>query len=181
MTTPFEKELSALIVDTLMLTEVSADTMEPDASLVDQYGLDSIDFLELAMVITKTYGVEFAEGDEANAQHFASVRALAAHVDAQRGPRANGHAAVNGSDEDRVFAEIKAGLREMCEVPEASLTREAHLVDDLGLDSLDALDLVGRLQDTLGARIPDERLARLKTVGDVVDITVELYRAQHVA
>lgn len=177
MTSAFEKEISGLIIETLMLTEVSVETVDADASLVDRYGLDSIDFLELAMVITKTYGVDFAEGDDANSQHFASVRTLAAHVDAKRDDSKSASPPA-ASDEERVFAEIKAGLREMCEIPD-NLTRETRLIDDLGLDSLDALDLVGRLQDTFNARISDEHLADLKTVGDVIDISLELLRRQN--
>ena len=57
-----------------------------------------------------------------------------------------------------------------------TLTPQTHLVDELQLDSLDALDLVVRLQDRLGARIPEERLMELRTIGDVVAVTVEISR-----
>ena len=171
--TPFQKEIASFVVKTLMLTDVSADTMEVDALLVDAYGLDSIDFLELAMAIHKTYGVEFADRDERNATYFRSVASLAAHVEANR-PRTAPAAPAADSSEERAYREIVGGLREMFDFPEESLHRDALLVQDLGLDSLDALDLVVRLQDTLGARIPDDRLQELKTIGDVVAITVEL-------
>ena len=48
------------------------------------------------------------------------------------------------------------------------LTLEASLADDLGADSLDAVELNMALEDKLGVSIPDEELAGMKTVGDIV-------------
>lgn len=49
-----------------------------------------------------------------------------------------------------------------------AVTMEATLADDLGADSLDAVELNMALEDNLGVSIPDEELANLKTVGDIV-------------
>lgn len=48
------------------------------------------------------------------------------------------------------------------------VTPEASLADDLGADSLDAVELNMALEDKLGVSIPDEELAGMKTVGDIV-------------
>ena len=48
------------------------------------------------------------------------------------------------------------------------VTMEASLADDLGADSLDAVELNMALEDKLGVSIPDEELAGMKTVGDIV-------------
>ncbi|HIY10941.1 MAG TPA: acyl carrier protein [Candidatus Anaerofilum excrementigallinarum] len=48
------------------------------------------------------------------------------------------------------------------------VTLEASLADDLGADSLDAVELNMALEDKLGVSIPDEELAGMKTVGDIV-------------
>lgn len=48
------------------------------------------------------------------------------------------------------------------------VTMEATLADDLGADSLDAVELNMALEDNLGVSIPDEELAKMKTVGDIV-------------
>lgn len=48
------------------------------------------------------------------------------------------------------------------------VTLEASLADDLGADSLDAVELNMTLEDKLGVSIPDEELAGMKTVGDIV-------------
>lgn len=48
------------------------------------------------------------------------------------------------------------------------VTLEVSLADDLGADSLDAVELNMALEDKLGVSIPDEELAGMKTVGDIV-------------
>ena len=53
-----------------------------------------------------------------------------------------------------------------CEMEE--VTMEASLSDDLGADSLDAVELNIALEDALGAAISDEALKEMKTVGDIV-------------
>ena len=50
-----------------------------------------------------------------------------------------------------------------------SLTREAELVADLGMDSAKALELLVELEDSLEIEIEDEDAARLITVGDILD------------
>ena len=48
------------------------------------------------------------------------------------------------------------------------VTMEASLADDLGADSIDAVELNIALEDALNVSIPDEALAEMKTVGDIV-------------
>ena len=50
----------------------------------------------------------------------------------------------------------------------ADITAESKLVDDLGADSLDALQMLMVIEDTKGVTIPDEDLAGFRTVGVVV-------------
>ncbi len=168
---PLEREIAALTIDKLMLSGLTPETMEPELSLVEDYGLDSIDLLELAMAISRKYGVEFKDGSEENVVHFASLRALARHVEANREVEAT---AAAPTAEERAFQEITNGLSEMFGMSVDTLDNDTKLVEDLDLDSLDALDLVVRLQDKLGARIPDDRLMELRTIGDVVRVVTEL-------
>lgn len=73
-------ELAELIVSELQL-EITAPEIEADAPLFgDGLGLDSIDALELAVAISKRYGVELRSDDARNHQIFASLRHLAAYV-----------------------------------------------------------------------------------------------------
>ena len=48
-----------------------------------------------------------------------------------------------------------------------SVTMDARLVEDLEADSLDAVELNMALEDACGVSVPDEELAKLKTVGDI--------------
>ncbi len=74
-------ELKELIVDTLALEEVTAPEIETNAPLfVEGLGLDSIDALELAMVLEERYGVTLDDDPESNRKIFESVRSLAEFV-----------------------------------------------------------------------------------------------------
>ena len=76
-----ERELKELIVEALVLEDVAADDIESDAPLfVEGLGLDSIDALEIAMVLEQRYGVAPDEDAEANRERFACVRSLAEYV-----------------------------------------------------------------------------------------------------
>jgi len=83
--TDAEAEMAALIVETLNLEGVEADSIDPQAPLFGEgLGLDSIDALELALEIAKRYEVQIRAEDEKNREIFASLRALSAHVRANR-------------------------------------------------------------------------------------------------
>lgn len=49
---------------------------------------------------------------------------------------------------------------------------EARLIEDLGAESIDVLALVFELEETFGGSIDDEALARIRTVGDIVDVVL---------
>jgi acyl carrier protein len=79
-----EREIAGLITQALNL-EVAAGAIDPEAPLYrDGLGLDSIDILEIALVVSKRYGVEIKAESEQNHQIFRSLRALAEFVAAQR-------------------------------------------------------------------------------------------------
>lgn len=77
-------EVAALIVEALNL-EIAPGEIDPDAALVgDGLDLDSIDVLEMALVISKQYGVQLKAGEEDNVRIFASLRALTEHIATHR-------------------------------------------------------------------------------------------------
>ena len=84
VTSPEELELAQLIVSTLNL-EVAAAEINPTASLYREgLGLDSIDVLELALAISKTYGLQLRSDDENNLKIFSSLRNLNGHIQQHR-------------------------------------------------------------------------------------------------
>ena len=82
--TPLLNELAALMVTTLNL-EIDATRIDPDAPLYgDGLGLDSIDLLELSVVISKQYGFQIRSDDPQISEIFSSLRKLSETVDARR-------------------------------------------------------------------------------------------------
>ncbi len=80
-----EKEVAQLIIDTLNLEDIEAVEIVPeDALFRDGLGLDSIDALELALAISRQYGVQLRSDDEDNARIFSSLRALSKHIEENR-------------------------------------------------------------------------------------------------
>ncbi|MEO6518942.1 MAG: phosphopantetheine-binding protein [Pseudoxanthomonas sp.] len=83
--TAAELELANLLVESLNLEEVEAGTIDPEAPLFNTgLGLDSIDALELALAISKQYGFQLRSDSDENRLIFASLRALSAHVEANK-------------------------------------------------------------------------------------------------
>lgn len=83
--TPAELALAELIVAAVNLEDVKPAEIDPEAPLFGEgLGLDSIDALEIALEISKRYSVQLRADDEENRRIFASLRALAAHIESQR-------------------------------------------------------------------------------------------------
>lgn len=79
-----ERELAELIVSALNL-ESPAGEIDPDAPLYGEgLGLDSIDILEIALAVSKHYGVQIRSDDNDNVRIFSSLRSLNEHVQQQR-------------------------------------------------------------------------------------------------
>ena len=77
-------EIAHLMVEALNL-EVSADAIDPDAPLYGKgLGLDSIDILEVALVVSKRYGLQLKADSEDNHRIFSSLRHLAEYVAAHK-------------------------------------------------------------------------------------------------
>lgn len=74
--------------------------------------------------------------------------------------------------------EILEGLAEIVNevagVETSEITIEKSFVDDLDIDSLSMVEIAVQVEDKFGAKVPDDELANLKTVGDAVE-----YVAKH--
>lgn len=82
--TPEELELARLVVATLNL-DVRAGEIDPAAPLYGEgLGLDSIDILELALALSKAYGVKLRSDDADNRKVFSSLRSLSRHIQERR-------------------------------------------------------------------------------------------------
>jgi acyl carrier protein len=65
------------------------------------------------------------------------------------------------------ISKINNVMMTMFELPEDKIKPEAQLFTDLGLDSLDAIDLMMKFQDDFGVRLSNEELMALRTLDDI--------------
>jgi acyl carrier protein len=80
-----ELELKKLVIEALALEDIEPEEIVTgDPLFVDGLGLDSIDALEITMVLEERYGVQIEDDAEQNKKLFASIAALAAFVEASR-------------------------------------------------------------------------------------------------
>ena len=66
-----------------------------------------------------------------------------------------------------MLEKIQAMLAEALNLPLEKVTADAKIVDDLGADSLDVVELLSRLEEEYGVMIPDDEVENLVTVADV--------------
>ena len=68
-----------------------------------------------------------------------------------------------------IFEQVRDALASQFELDPETITLETNLIDDLGADSLDVVELIMSLEDSFGVAISDEDAAQLYTVGRIVD------------
>lgn len=85
MSNELVSELKDLFIEGLHLEDVESDDIGLDEPLFGEgLGLDSIDALEIAVLLDNKYGVRITSGDDRNPEIFASLNSLVAFVDANR-------------------------------------------------------------------------------------------------
>ena len=67
-----------------------------------------------------------------------------------------------------IFEQVKKILCDQLDLEEEQVNEDSEVIDDLGDDSLDIVDLVMTLEEEFDTEIPDEDIENLKTVGDIV-------------
>ena len=74
-------QLKTMLIEGLRLEDVTPDDLSSEEALFGGgLGLDSIDALEIGVMLDRQYGVKITSGDERNNQIFASLRSLAEFV-----------------------------------------------------------------------------------------------------
>ncbi len=72
-----------------------------------------------------------------------------------------------------IFEKVKSILAQQLDLDESKITMDSLIVDDLGADSLEIVDLAMNLEDEFDLQISDEAIENVKTVGDVVRLIEE--------
>ena len=81
MDTVSARALASLVVETLNLEGVDASQIDVAAPLFGEgLGLDSLDMLEIALVVQQRYGVKLRADDPQNTAIFSSLQCLAEHI-----------------------------------------------------------------------------------------------------
>jgi acyl carrier protein len=79
-----QREVAALLVEALNL-DTAPDAIDPQAPLYGEgLGLDSIDILEVALVVSQRYGFQLRSDDEDNIRIFSSLASLTEHIATHR-------------------------------------------------------------------------------------------------
>lgn len=82
--TELQREVAALLVESLNL-DTAPETIDPQAPLYGEgLGLDSIDILEVALVVSQRYGFQLRSDDQDNVRIFTSLASLSDHIAANR-------------------------------------------------------------------------------------------------
>ncbi len=68
---------------------------------------------------------------------------------------------------------VKSLLANQLNIDESNIEESSKIIDDLGADSLDVVELLMVLEDEFGVSISDEQALEIKTVGDIVKIIEE--------
>ena len=79
---------------------------------------------------------------------------------------------------EEILKEISSVLETEFEVEPSKLVPEARLYEDLDLDSIDAVDLVVRLQQRTGIKVVTDDFKTIRTLGDVVEVIEKLLAGQ---
>lgn len=79
---------------------------------------------------------------------------------------------------DEIFSRIADVLADEFEIERGKLVPEARLFEDLDLDSIDAIDLVVRIQQQTSLKVKAEDFKSIRTLGDVADVIARLAAEQ---
>ena len=67
-----------------------------------------------------------------------------------------------------IFEKIRGIICDQLDLEESAVTMESNLMDDLGADSLDLIDLVMSIEDEFDIEVPDSAIENIKTIADAV-------------
>ena len=70
---------------------------------------------------------------------------------------------------EEIFDQLRTVLHELFEIDPLQVTLEAHLYNDLEIDSIDTIDLILRLKEITGRKIQPDQFRHVRTVGDAVN------------
>lgn len=68
------------------------------------------------------------------------------------------------------FDKVAELVAEQLGIDKKNITMDSNIIEDLGADSLDVIEMLMTLEDECGITIPDEKINQIKTVGQIVEL-----------
>ncbi len=69
-----------------------------------------------------------------------------------------------------IFGKVQEVVAEQLGIAKDTITIESGIIEDLGADSLDVIEMLMTLEDEYGITIPDEEISTVKTIGQICDV-----------
>ena len=73
-----------------------------------------------------------------------------------------------------VFEKVRELVAEQLGISQDTIKLESNILEDLGADSLDVIEMLMTLEEEYGITIPDEQISQVKTIGQIVDLIEKL-------
>lgn len=72
-----------------------------------------------------------------------------------------------------VIDKVKELVAEQLGIDANTIKPESNIIEDLGADSLDVIEMLMTLEEEYGITIPDEKINQIKTIGQIVELIEE--------
>lgn len=79
---------------------------------------------------------------------------------------------------EQILDYLRSTMAEMFELDPADIRESSKVFEELDLDSIDAIDLVARIQQLTGQRLGEEAMRKVRSVGDIADLVAEQLAAR---
>lgn len=74
---------------------------------------------------------------------------------------------------DMVIDKVKELVAEQLGISKDKITENSNIIEDLGADSLDVIEMLMTLEDEYGITIPDDKISQIKTINQIVELIEE--------
>ena len=167
-----QRQVKELIISALDLEDMTPDDIETSQPLFKEgLGLDSIDALELGMAIKRSSA--WTSTRARTTQRYLPPSKLYPTISQKICPIKT-ERIFNMATREEISESIKDILVEEFDCERSELKDDVNLFTQLDLDSIDAVDLVVRLQQKTNKRVNPEDFKKIRTFGEVVDVVEKL-------
>lgn len=140
----------------------------PESRLDKNLGLDSLDIVEIIMGLEKTYGIELPMEEYHKLSTVADVCNLVA-AQSSKGKEEN--------QNNKNMEKIKKIIAEQLNLPIEDIQENSSLLNDLGADSLEKVEISMAVEKAYAIHISDDEFLKIQTVGDLCQVVEQKHPA----